>query len=310
MVDTLLTSSDLHPVLVDVGASGGAPACWRPIARHATYLCFDPDARDRVTRDDRRFRRTVRVDRIVAATAADTTQLYLTANPHCSSTLVPATVALADYTFADRFRVVGTQQVASVTLAQACADAGLATIDWLKLDTQGTDLRIFASLPPALQHSVLALDCEPGLIAAYTGEDDFASTHSAVLRAGFWPIKLEVLGAVRACSLVSAGRAVAERTFPTSPAWVEARYLRSLASLAAHDADRRSYLLLWLFALLNDQVGFAHDCAVVCARRFGSDRDSLALDRLTRARVRGYTARLPLVLLRRALGRVWQRLAD
>lgn len=44
-------------------------------------------------------------------------------------------------------------------------------IDWFKTDTQGTDLRIFASLGDELINKILVAEFEPGIIDAYKGED-------------------------------------------------------------------------------------------------------------------------------------------
>src|SRR5205823_1249555 len=45
-IDQLLTRHAIEPVLVDVGASGGAPRAFKSLGRHATYTGFDPDSRE------------------------------------------------------------------------------------------------------------------------------------------------------------------------------------------------------------------------------------------------------------------------
>ncbi len=42
-IDRLLSQLDIHPVLVDIGAAGGAFPIWDGIARHSVYVGFDPD---------------------------------------------------------------------------------------------------------------------------------------------------------------------------------------------------------------------------------------------------------------------------
>jgi len=42
----VLCDLGLVPVLVDVGASGGIPDIWKPIAGQCRYIGFEPDARD------------------------------------------------------------------------------------------------------------------------------------------------------------------------------------------------------------------------------------------------------------------------
>ena len=41
----LLSNLDIHPVLIDIGASGARPEIWEDIARHSIYVGFDPDDR-------------------------------------------------------------------------------------------------------------------------------------------------------------------------------------------------------------------------------------------------------------------------
>jgi hypothetical protein len=65
--------------------------------------------------------------------------------------------------------------------------------------------------------------------------------------------------------------ALAERAIRRSPGWCEARYLRTLASLEKAGAARERHALLFVFALLDEQPGFALDVALDFERRFGRD---------------------------------------
>jgi hypothetical protein len=56
-----------------------------------------------------------------------------------------------------------------------------------------------------------------------------------------------------------------------SPGWCEARYLRTLDWLAQHELARREYVLLWVFAVVDNQPGFAIDVAMAYERLFGAD---------------------------------------
>jgi len=59
-----------------------------------------------------------------------------------------------------------------------------------------------------------------------------------------------------------------------SPGWVNARYLRTLSWLAQGDFSKRDYMVLWVFACLDAQLGFAGDLAVEYEKRFGQDDTS------------------------------------
>ena len=57
----------------------------------------------------------------------------------------------------------------------------------------------------------------------------------------------------------------------TSPAYFEARYLRTLEWLAEKSCRSDEYLRLWIFALTDNQLGFALDVNVEFERLFGEN---------------------------------------
>lgn len=277
----LLTKLDLHPVLVDVGASGTPPKIWRPIARQSVYVGFDPDQRDLRETVGGTFHRSIIVN--TAITDHDSpngVRFYFTKGPHCSSTLQPDSKSLSDFLFADLFAVEREGSVPAESLNFVLNRLGLPRIDWLKIDTQGTDLRIWRSVNEKARRSLLALDVEPGLINAYEEEDLFVDAHRELTRSGFWLSNLSVHGTVRmrlesldnvASKYKSLTSEILQATAKKTPAWVEARYLRTFASLADVSASRQEFALLWVFAMLDEQEGFALDLAIEYEKLFGQD---------------------------------------
>lgn len=282
--DRLLSKLEIHPVLIDIGASLAPPRIWAPIAGHSVYVGFDPDLREMRTVTDQAYRKTIIVNEAVTCDKGSTdARFYFTASPTCSSTLKPDAAALGEYLFADLFVVEREAGVRATTLDAVLDRLALPGVDWLKTDSQGTDLRLFESLKPERRARVLALDMEPGLIDAYVGEDLFVDAHRQLLASGFWLSDLEVQGTVKMRSstlrrLKSMDPAPdldhAVGSIKNSPGWVNARYLRTLPWLAKGDFDKRDYALLWVFACLDGQVGFAGDLAVDYETRFGQDDTS------------------------------------
>ena len=247
----LLSEHKISPVLVDVGASERPPAIWNDIAACSTYVGFDPDEREMHEDKLAGFQRKVTVNMAVTADASATAvEFFLTKSPFCSSTKVPNAPALASYLYADLFVVEKTTQVGALTLNAAARLAKVATFDWLKLDTQGTDLSIFKSLNDALGKSVLALDIEPGLRDAYVDEDLFGDAHIHLTDNGFWPASIKTLGAIRMTDkafddltrgMSPMAKKITEASLQRSPCWCEARYLRSLEWMEATGAGSREY---------------------------------------------------------------------
>ena len=280
-IDHLLRSMDIRPVLVDIGASGSSPKIWEMIAKHSVYVGFDPDMRDLHEVPQSRFHKEIILNKAITSDKGNEEVLfYLTKSPHCSSTLKPDSESLANFLFSDLFVVEKEVKVPAATLDVVMERLSLPCIDWLKTDSQGTDLRIFNSLRDEVRSRVLAVDIEPGLIDAYVGEDLFVDAHRYLTQNGFWLSDLEVCGSIRMRrSSLPEVMAINKninyefltKTVKQSPGWCEARYFRTIQWLAEGDFSKREYVLLWIFALLDSQFGFAIDLGIEYERVFGKD---------------------------------------
>jgi len=305
LISTLTQRLDPRPVLVDVGASAGVPPVWASLARNAIYVGFDPDLREMKTEDGGKFHQSFVINEAVTAELGPdgTVTFLLTRAPQCSSTLKPDAEKLANYFGSERFVVEREAKVSATTLDGALSRLKFDRADWIKLDTQGTDLRLFRSLSPAVRDRVLAVDAEPGLRGAYLEEDLFGDLHTTMVQNGFWctqatvkgmprvrPATLETLIGEKSAQpgglMLGSGLAAAARGFPICPGWVECRYLRTLESMAAMNAGKREYILLWTFAQAAEQPGFAGDVAVEYAKKFGQDADAKAMADITARQLR------------------------
>ncbi len=280
LIDRIFSEPELRaspPVLVDVGAAGGVHPVWRRIARHAIGVGFEPDAREAAPLGaaQRLFKHWIFCPGLAlpVATPDGRAQLHLTRSPQCSSTLQPRATAVGEWAFADLFDVMDTRTFPATTLLAALQAQGLNRVDWLKCDTQGLDLRLFLSLPPAWRTQLLAVEFEPGLTDVYEGEDKLADVLAAMKCEPFWLAELEVGRTPRGRPALLAAHLGANavrwvrRLAPGAPAWANARYLRDPA-LAADGLDRRALLLGWVFATLSGQHAHALAVADAGTRRF------------------------------------------
>jgi hypothetical protein len=166
----------------------------------------------------------------------------------------------------------------------------IPSIDWMKLDTQGTDLRLINSVSPDVLSRVMAIDTEPGLIDIYQCEDMFVDVHRDLTQNGFWLSGMHTGGFVRMRrDTLEAAREVNSKiddqfirsSIRSTPAYLEARYLRTLEWLAEKSLTEREYIVLWVFALTDDQLGFALDLGVEFERIFGATDASRQLNAAT-----------------------------
>ena len=283
LLDRIFAEPELRaapPVLVDVGAAGGAHPAWRRIARYSIGVGFEPDPREAAPLGEaqREFQRWIFCPGLAVPVAVPggRAQLHLTRSPQCSSTLPPRAAAVGEWAFAELFDVVETQDFPATTLLAALQAQGLDRVDWLKCDTQGLDLRLYLSLPPEWRTRMLAVEFEPGLTDVYDGEDQLADVLAAMKREPFWLAELELGRTARGRPALlethlgtNAVRWV-RRLGPVAPAWANARYLRDPA--AANEAlDRRALLLGWVFADLSHQPAHALAIADAGMRRFGGE---------------------------------------
>jgi hypothetical protein len=293
---------DFPPVLLDIGASGKIHPKWKKIARHAVCLAFDPDSREMgyAVREADGFKKLIIFGKAATAGDYENVDFFLTRSPFCSSTLRPNAAALSDWHFAPFFEVEQETELPAINLAKALSDCGITKVDWFKTDSQGTDLRLFASLGPAIIERVLVAEFEPGILDAYLGEDKMWQVLSFMEGRPFWLSELnpQLAKRVRGESLGNISpllRRLAQAALAGSPGWCEMTYLNTFRN--RETLSKRDYLLGWIFAALEKQHGFALELANDGAQRFPAP----VFDRLRQASRRGIACgcwRIPLILLR------------
>lgn len=295
------------PVLVDVGASGGIHARWKKIAKYAHCVAFDADDREmKLTESSSAgFRKLVTINRIITDREDEEIDFFLTESPFCSSTLEPDMSALAPWPFQKLFTVERKVRLKAVKLMNALQEASVDYVDWLKIDTQGTDLRIFRSLPKEIQERVLVAEFEPGILDAYKGEDKLYDVMN-YMHDGFFMSAMEVKGVGRLSPEISvAFSAMRQRALRvahrTAPGWAEVTFMNLLNT---GKRDVRSYQLLYVFALVEGQFGFA---AEVAAKGLAQTGEGIFKEMHTHAlkRVAGLSFQWPFFAVRNRVGRAF-----
>ncbi len=269
LIDEILSRPEFRdqpPVLVDIGASEYIHALWRRIARHSVCIAFDADERELNVEDkrSRAFRKLHVVRALVVPQAARSVKFHLTSSPYCSSVLEPAKEELAVWSFADKFKVEQTLAVRATTLKSALQEAGVRYIDWFKSDSQGLDLRLFASLSKPVREHVSVAEFEPGFIDAYRREDKLHDLLRYMDSQPFWLASATIKGprrisrgALNSVAPSSIGRKLIEFSVKPSPGWAEMVYLRC----ANERTPVRQQLFLWVAATILRQHGFAYELA-------------------------------------------------
>ncbi len=253
---------DKPPLLIDVGASGIIHPDWEIISKHSVCIAFDADQRatDSIEKDEKDFLKKITMSKIVAENVNQDQckDFYLTDAVYCSSSLKPNNEKLKKWEFSKLFHIKEKTRLPATTLTQTIDQVGYDYVDWLKFDTQGTDLRIYESLPLKIQKQILALDFEPGIIDAYEGEDKLFNVMTKMEKQPYWLSSMTIRGSHRINNLKKEFEPQnIYKNIATSPGWAELTYLNTLES----DASKRDLLLGWLFATIMKQHGFAFELA-------------------------------------------------
>ncbi len=151
-------------VLVDVGARGGIPSRWRTIEPWLRTIGFEPDPRS-----DEALNRSERLTVFPRALASSpgSVELHLTREESDSSVLMPNRPFLSRFPRAERFDVVETRTVDGDTLDNQLADGGIERVDFIKLDTQGSELMILEGAQETLRRGVFGIEVEVELNPMY-----------------------------------------------------------------------------------------------------------------------------------------------
>jgi FkbM family methyltransferase len=267
------------PVLVDVGASYGINYLWKKIAGFSICIAFDADDRqfEYLEEEKSEFKKLIKVNKIVVHKSEnETMDFYLTKSPYCSSLLEPDSSSLSNFHYSDMFEVVDRKRMGVVELPTVLKKMDINYIDWFKIDTQGTDLRLFKSINESIRNKTILLETEPGFIDSYKHEDKIADLlHFMESNKDFFLIDFKVKGALRIPKKLydniykksNAGN-IPKLTMKIAPGWAEVTYMNSFDN---SEVNPREFMLAWLFSTFKGHHEIAYVYAHNAIERFGND---------------------------------------
>ena len=216
-----------HPlVLVDVGARGGLKSNWSPARRHLRLFGFEPDKREY----GRLLNRTGALEE--SSTFFDVAlhhrrgplQLHVARDRGLTSIFEPNRGFLDSFPEADRFDVIEIQQVEADTLDSQLRAHEVGDIDFIKADTQGSELFVLEGASRALASSVIGLEVEVEFTPIYKGQPLFADVDRFLRGLGYLLFDLRPCYWKRA-----AGRGIGGPRGQII--WADALYLKSVPAL-------------------------------------------------------------------------------
>jgi FkbM family methyltransferase len=178
--------------LVDVGASGGLQAHWQSHRRYLRVIGFEPDARafEELASQQDQMARCLNTG---LHSSRGSFSFYLTRKQQNSSCFKPNKILLDRFHNPSRFDILSETTIACRTLDDVLLEQNLTDVDFIKLDTQGSELEILKGATSILNHSAFGLEIEVSFAEIYLGQPLFADVDHFVRQQGYNLIDLRTI---------------------------------------------------------------------------------------------------------------------
>lgn len=297
-----------HPlVLVDVGARGGVKKNWSAAKRHLKVLGFEPDRReyDRLVASAPTAETPGEYFNVALHNQAGAVSLYIARDRGLSSIFEPDRAFLDTFPEAARFDTDDVQQVQVDTLDNQLHARNIQDIDFIKADTQGSELFVLQGAGHALAASAVGVEVEVEFTPIYKGQPLFADVDVYMRGLGYLLFDLKPCYWKRAAGW-KAGGAYGQIV------WADALYLKGVSALQRTlaqmpvDARKSKALRAVSVALLYGYFDYALEIVATIGDVFATDERAL-LERRIRERGEDHGP-LPVFPGRRRLASALRRL--
>jgi FkbM family methyltransferase len=168
--------------LMDIGARGGIHPRWKPFYPLLEVRAFDADADECRRLNEGQYPYSgLYIPATLGAIDGEKRSLHITKAPGCSSLLLPDIELCSKFPFGGEMEVVSVQSVTLSRLDTVCPDF---QPDFIKVDTQGTELEILHGAGQLLE-SAIGVELEVEFIQQYVGQPLFADVEAFMRSRGF-----------------------------------------------------------------------------------------------------------------------------
>lgn len=305
-----LLSTHLDPanplVYIDVGAMGGLSSYWKAVSDYCRIVAFEPDQRE--------FVKLKSNDRLtylpyVLHHSSQDVRFFIAKDQGKSSLYPPNMSVLEAFPDASRYQTVEEVMVSKdrvKTLDDALSSAALRSADFIKLDTQGSELDILNGARASLRE-ICGVEVEAEFLPLYQSQPLFGDVHAFLtaqgfelmdLRRAFWK-RTEFTGYIGRGQLV----------------FGDALYLRNIEALiSAWDLEQRTdisqkIVKIIIVAMVYRLPDYA-SALIERARIKGMVTDALASTLKVLIQKEAATWGLPRLPARKGLAKIFNRIAE
>ena len=215
-------------VLVDVGARGGLNMKWKPLEDVTRVIGFEPDAEE-----CRRLNAQAHVNESFLPVALSNTRgnitLNITRNTDCCSTLKPEYTLINRFSDAGDFQLSGSSEIPCDTLDNIVTDRNIGNIDFLKIDTQGSERQVLQGAEKTLsQCGVFGIEIEAEFSPLYEGQSLFSDVDVLLREKGYTLFDIRTPPGRKVRKTAPAG----SRQWSGQTLWTDFLYFRDYAAEA------------------------------------------------------------------------------
>jgi FkbM family methyltransferase len=174
-------------ICVDVGARWGITEPWIHFGDIVNVIGFEPDGAEckKLNAQARKKDMFIKYLPVALLDGKKDATLNITKSPGCSSLLRPNKKILNQFPDAGRFDIVNETQIHTNSLDSVLEENRIENIDFVKVDTQGTELNILQGAEQALSKDVFGIAVEVEFIQLYEGQPLFADVDVYLRENGF-----------------------------------------------------------------------------------------------------------------------------
>lgn len=177
---------DKYPlVLVDVGASGGAQSEWKYALRYLKIVGFEPDNRGYAPLLNKNRPNYITYLNTALYEQKATMKFYLTKRQEASSILKPNETFFKKFHTENYLDIQKVIEIKTDTLENQLKENQIDDIDFMKIDTQGSELFILHGATSFLMETLFGLEIEVEFAQIYENQPVFSEIDSFIKRFGF-----------------------------------------------------------------------------------------------------------------------------
>ena len=170
---------------VDIGASGGINDLWQIAARYLQVIGFEPDEREFMNLSATEISKKIKYYNTALYEKATTIPFYLTKKQMVSSIFKPNRSFLDDFPDSNRFDIEKITKLKADCINNIFMKNHIQDVDFIKIDTQGSELSILKGGDNILKNEIFGLEIEVEFSTLYENQPLFSDVDKFLRKYNF-----------------------------------------------------------------------------------------------------------------------------